>query len=195
MAWKLLIFLIVLGLGSLVIGVFKPAFFGAAGVILSVALLVTPFALTTSLRRYRRADRGFCFGCGYDVRATSFRCPECGELVHRVQDFYCCIFTGDSKEIGAALEGGAWQLKLRQSSNAKCCKIKLDVEGVVELEYAGGHEREAKEELYLLNGLVDWDREEGRQFFREFCRRLSCAGLDFQCEVYDESGSIIEQEP
>ena len=32
------------------------------------------------LRKQTRQNRGFCIWCGYDVRATPERCPECGAV-------------------------------------------------------------------------------------------------------------------
>jgi predicted RNA-binding Zn-ribbon protein involved in translation (DUF1610 family) len=47
-----------------------------------LALLPASRFINWSKRRYR-TTRNLCVGCGYDLRATSTRCPECGVAVAR----------------------------------------------------------------------------------------------------------------
>jgi hypothetical protein len=44
-------------------------------------LVVIPVWLMRRIGRQRRLRAGLCVGCGYDVRASADRCPECGRPV------------------------------------------------------------------------------------------------------------------
>jgi hypothetical protein len=41
------------------------------------------FAIGPVRRRYRQAHSGYCANCGYDLRASPERCPECGAVSQR----------------------------------------------------------------------------------------------------------------
>jgi hypothetical protein len=51
-------------------------------IVLAFATLPAIFALR-ALRASRRSIRGLCSTCGYDLRATPERCPECGTVPPR----------------------------------------------------------------------------------------------------------------
>ena len=45
-------------------------------------LLFCPLLWLVQRRRRRYAQPGICLSCGYDLRATPGRCPECGTHIH-----------------------------------------------------------------------------------------------------------------
>jgi hypothetical protein len=47
----------------------------------SIAAPLPALALLKWLRRVRRYGEGMCQVCGYDLRASEGRCPECGEAI------------------------------------------------------------------------------------------------------------------
>ena len=61
----------------------RPADRGFAAVFLLIALSAIPFSLAPLIKDSRiRAPqiRGLCLNCGYDLRASPTRCPECGTI-------------------------------------------------------------------------------------------------------------------
>jgi hypothetical protein len=60
--------------------------YGFSGVTLPYWFCVLTLAIWPALaawRRYRGNRSGFCPHCGYDLRATPERCPECGRTAPR----------------------------------------------------------------------------------------------------------------
>jgi hypothetical protein len=49
----------------------------------AVSLAAAPAARVLARRAGRGVADGHCVGCGYDLRATPGRCPECGRAVTR----------------------------------------------------------------------------------------------------------------
>jgi len=49
-----------------------------------VAAILPFYFLTRFLVRRRRARAGKCHSCGYDLRATPGRCPECGTVTKQI---------------------------------------------------------------------------------------------------------------
>ena len=70
-----------------VLGLFvHPSAEALAAVAVVAAGYVPTFYLVWRKTGPRRVDPNLCPGCGYDVRATPERCPECGRLVAPPRD-------------------------------------------------------------------------------------------------------------
>ncbi|HTL28000.1 MAG TPA: hypothetical protein VL282_02215 [Tepidisphaeraceae bacterium] len=60
------------GIPTHAVGVGVPYWF------IALALLVPPWRAWRLMRRTKRAREGYCYTCGYDLRASPEKCPECG---------------------------------------------------------------------------------------------------------------------
>jgi predicted Zn-ribbon and HTH transcriptional regulator len=50
-----------------------------AAAVLAIRALIQDLIIRARLRKYRtKIVPGHCTGCGYDLRASPERCPECG---------------------------------------------------------------------------------------------------------------------
>ena len=56
------------------------------GFVLLVAMATPAIRALRWRRHVRRTGRGLCPSCGYDLRATPGRCPECGEAATKAQE-------------------------------------------------------------------------------------------------------------
>jgi hypothetical protein len=55
----------------------------AHGHVALLVLAVAAIPLVTKIKRQRRVRRGLCEACGYSLRASPDRCPECGAIAAR----------------------------------------------------------------------------------------------------------------
>ena len=81
--------LITVAVPFLVFGWGRPGVLASVGLV-AVFLVTQAFSRLVERRRSRRAfEKGRCARCGYDTRASSGRCPECGdELMSRAAQYW-----------------------------------------------------------------------------------------------------------
>lgn len=60
-------------------------FYAAFWEIVILTMVMPAIAIWYSVRRRRRRKLGCCVECGYDLRSTPDRCPECGTVPGKIQ--------------------------------------------------------------------------------------------------------------
>ena len=59
-------------------------FFNIFNVVVPILLFAWAFTVLRRKRLHRLRERmGLCARCGYDVRESKSRCPQCGDVIYR----------------------------------------------------------------------------------------------------------------
>ena len=58
---------------------------------LTIVLSIVTLFVRHFLNRRQKLGRRFCQQCGYDLRATPCRCPECGTIAKNFEEFYAFV--------------------------------------------------------------------------------------------------------
>jgi hypothetical protein len=87
---------------------FRAIRIGVSHWLAAMVLLVPPMLWLSRFRQARRTRRrGLCPSCGYDLRATPGRCPECG----RHSDHPCAFISPAAHAASSASNGGSGGLR------------------------------------------------------------------------------------